>query len=219
MVDRFLRTTKDRLIAPLVAAIPRWVSPVAITLLSLPVGLAAALLAATSRPVAALLLFAVNRVLDGLDGAVARASDRQSDFGGYLDIVVDFVVYGAVPVGVWWGAVEPLTGGWGVASGGATHAVVALPQTLALLALLVSFYVNAASWMYLAAILEKRGRARPEATSITMPHGLVEGTETIILYAAMIALPHHVTLLFAAMAIATFASVAQRVAWAARILR
>ena len=41
-------------------------------------------------------LFLLNRVADGLDGAVARAS-MTTDFGGYLDIVCDFVFYSAIP--------------------------------------------------------------------------------------------------------------------------
>ncbi|MEP5120657.1 MAG: CDP-alcohol phosphatidyltransferase family protein, partial [Marinomonas sp.] len=45
-----------------------------------------------------LLLVLGSRVLDGLDGAVARAT-KQSDFGGYLDILCDFAFYVAVPIG------------------------------------------------------------------------------------------------------------------------
>lgn len=37
-------------------------------------------------------LFCLNRVADGLDGAVARHK-RISDFGGFLDIVLDFIIY------------------------------------------------------------------------------------------------------------------------------
>lgn len=38
------------------------------------------------------------RVLDGLDGVVARQRNKQTDFGGYLDIVLDFTVYSIIPV-------------------------------------------------------------------------------------------------------------------------
>ena len=43
-------------------------------------------------------LILLNRLLDGLDGAVARAT-HPTDFGGFLDIVADFVFYIAVPIG------------------------------------------------------------------------------------------------------------------------
>ena len=42
---------------------------------------------------AALLL---SRMCDGLDGAVARLT-QPTDFGGYLDIVCDFLFYAFVP--------------------------------------------------------------------------------------------------------------------------
>ena len=40
----------------------------------------------------------LNRLADGLDGAIARATSL-SDRGGYLDIVLDFLFYGAIPLG------------------------------------------------------------------------------------------------------------------------
>ena len=43
----------------------------------------------------ALLLILLNRVMDGLDGAVARHAGA-TDFGGYLDIVCDFLFYSGV---------------------------------------------------------------------------------------------------------------------------
>lgn len=36
----------------------------------------------------------------GIDGLVARVSGQQTDFGGYLDILCDFVVYAAIPIGL-----------------------------------------------------------------------------------------------------------------------
>ena len=38
----------------------------------------------------ALALIAINRLADGLDGAVARASGK-TDFGAYLDILLEFI--------------------------------------------------------------------------------------------------------------------------------
>ena len=43
----------------------------------------------------AFFLLASNRLADGLDGAIARHSGL-SDFGGFLDIVCDFIVYSGV---------------------------------------------------------------------------------------------------------------------------
>lgn len=41
----------------------------------------------------------LNRIVDGLDGAYAWKTDQTSDFGGYLDIIVDFSVYQLIPLG------------------------------------------------------------------------------------------------------------------------
>ena len=43
-----------------------------------------------------LILLLLSRLLDGLDGCVARATSP-TDFGGYLDIVLDFAFYGMIP--------------------------------------------------------------------------------------------------------------------------
>ena len=45
-----------------------------------------------------LVLLLISRFCDGLDGAIAKATES-TDFGGYLDIVLDFVFYGAIPLG------------------------------------------------------------------------------------------------------------------------
>ena len=42
-------------------------------------------------------LFLANRLCDGLDGGVARASSL-SDAGGYYDIISDFIIYPAIPL-------------------------------------------------------------------------------------------------------------------------
>lgn len=58
------------------------------------IGLAAAGAAALQWHWGALGLWLLNRVFDGLNGMVARAHAIQSDFGGYLNIVLDFIYSG-----------------------------------------------------------------------------------------------------------------------------
>ena len=60
-------------------------------------GLLAFIFVAIDLSFFALWLIILNRVADGLDGAVARAAG-QTDFGGYLDLVADFVFYSAIPL-------------------------------------------------------------------------------------------------------------------------
>ena len=216
VVDRLLRPVKARALAPLSAVLARSLARFGagpVTLLGLGVGLAAALAAAFGAFAAALPLWLLNRVLDGLDGEVARALGRADDRGGYLDLLTDLLVYAAVPLGAAAGATgllgnEPLvTSAW-------TWPLAAL--------LLASYYVNLGSYTLLAASLEKRGRgaaARGDPTSIVMPAGLIEGAETLLLVALMLAFPTLLPTWFALTALLVFVTAAQRAVWASRTLR
>ncbi|MCB8920440.1 MAG: CDP-alcohol phosphatidyltransferase family protein [Ardenticatenaceae bacterium] len=201
MFDHVGRDVKERVFTPVARPLQQ-LHPVVFTWLALAFGLATAVLLWQQQYIWALLCWALNRVLDALDGTIARLTQQQSDLGGYLDIVLDFVIYAAIPIGLVWGNPSPL------------HY-----QMLAIL--LGVFYVNAASWMYLAAILEKRAQgaaAQREETTITMPAGLVGGVETILFYGAFALFPTHIVLLFGVMAGLTAVSVVQRLVWAARNL-
>ena len=133
-----------------------------------------------------------------MDGAVARLANRQTDFGGYLDILLDFVVYAAIPVGF---ALQSSDRG-------------VLLSTAGLEAV---FFVNACSWIYLSAVLEKRavGAAQTgELTTVTMPPALVAGFETIVFFALFFLLPSRLVLLFGTMTALVGLNVLQRLAWA-----
>ena len=142
-------------------------------------------------------LWLISRACDGLDGAVAREHDKQNDLGGYVDMLLDVVGYTIIPT-----ALALCIGG------------MAWP---ALAVLLGVFYINATSWMYLSALFEKRGAqlAQPaRKTAIVMPAGLIEGTETVILYALFIALPQWIVPMFLGMAALTLIGSVGRVSWA-----
>lgn len=200
MFDAWVRALKDRLIAPLATWLGRFVHPHLVTVSALLAGLMTAWLAAMGGTVSAFGWWVVSRLLDGLDGSVARASGRQSDFGGYLDILLDFIVYAAVPLGI-------------VAANPA-----AAPAGLFLLA---TFVVNSASWMYLSAILERRGQGAAttgERTTVTMPPGIIAGAETVVFYSLFLLMPQHAPTLFTVMGLLVVGNVVQRLVWAARRL-
>ncbi len=199
MLDSTLRPVKDRILDPAVRLLIRTVHPNHVTIAAFVFGIGAALAAAMQFRFAALALWFVNRILDGLDGAIARAAGLQSDRGGYLDIVLDFVVYAVVPFGVVYSAGVP--GAW---------------QALSLL--FAVFYVNAASWMYLSALLEKRSAGDTSPTSVIMPTGVVEGTETIVVFALFLLFPNRFVLLALIMSGLTLIGAAQRVIWGMRNL-
>ena len=140
------------------------------TIAGLLIGLLAAVAIAMHYFVAAFALIIANRIADGVDGAVARAG-TPTDRGGYLDIVVDYVFYGSVPL----------------AFAIADPAQNALPAA----ALLAGFCLTCASFLTFATIAAKRG-LETEAhgrKSFFYSTGLVEGTETIAFFLLMTALP------------------------------
>jgi phosphatidylglycerophosphate synthase len=145
------------------------VSANAITLVGFAVGLAAVPLLATESYAGALVAIGLNRLADGLDGAVARRQ-APSDLGGYLDIVGDFIFYAAVPFG--FALARPEN---------------ALPAAF----LILSFVGTGSSFLAYAIMAAKRGLAdaAPTRRSLHYLGGLTEGTETIIAFALFCLLP------------------------------
>lgn len=166
MLDAKLRP----LIDPPLNTVGRWIAragvgPDTVTLLGLLPGLAAGFAIAEGEFLLGLILILANRILDGLDGAVARASGP-SDFGGYLDIVSDFAFYVAVPAG------------FGFAAAG--NAIPAL-------VLVGAFTLTGISFLAFATLAAKRGleTAAHGTKSFFYNTGLAEGTETIAVFVLM----------------------------------
>ena len=171
-----------------------------VTALGLALGLAAAAAVLGGFWLLALGLVLASRLADGLDGAVARASEI-SDFGGFFDLFADFVFYAAIPLA--FVLADP-------AANGAAGAF-----------LLASFYVNAASFLGFA-ILAEKARMRSDVQgrkSIYFSNGLLEGTETIIFFVALCLFPAAfvpLALIFASLCLLT---AVLRVLAAARLFR
>ena len=202
MFDVFLRAVKDRLFGPVASMIGSRVHPNMVTIVAWLVGLVTAVAAMRGRFTLALLLWIANRILDGFDGTLARVTGSQTDFGGYLDIVLDLSVYAFVVLAL---IIEVHS--WQTAVAGVV--------------LIGTFYVNGGSWMYLAAILERRQQGvtvTRERTTVTMPVGLVAGTETFVFYVLFLLFPGRLPLLFSLMSIGVVATIVQRLVWARRWL-
>jgi phosphatidylglycerophosphate synthase len=134
-----------------------------ITLTAVVVGLAVLIPLALQSYFVALALIAVNRLLDALDGAVARRNGI-TDLGGFFDVVGDFIFFGAVVLGF----------------------ALADPQANALAAawLLFAFMGAEASFLAYAALAERHhfhseGHGQK---SIFFLGGLVEGSETVSVF-------------------------------------
>jgi phosphatidylglycerophosphate synthase len=171
MLDTLMRPLINR---PLDAAghalARRGVSANSVTMAGLATGLLAAGAIVFGLFTVAFALIVLNRVIDGLDGAVARAS-TPTDSGGYLDIVADYVFYGSVPLA--FAIVDPAA------------------NALSAAALLASFCLTCSSFLAFAIIAAKRGIETDAHgwKSFFYSTGIVEGTETIALFLLMAAMP------------------------------
>ncbi|MRS13457.1 CDP-alcohol phosphatidyltransferase family protein [Enterobacteriaceae bacterium RIT691] len=111
----------------------------------------------------ALVAIVINRLCDGLDGALARRQGL-TDAGGFLDISLDFLFYALVPFGF----------------------ILADPQANALAGgwLLFAFIGTGSSFLAFAALAAKHQIDNPGYAHKSFYYlgGLTEGTETILLF-------------------------------------
>jgi phosphatidylglycerophosphate synthase len=168
----------------------------ALTLSGAFVALAAALAIFEDHMPLAIAFIGASRVLDGLDGAVARINGPTA-WGGYLDSMADYVFYVSVPVA--FGLSTP------------AHLVPAL-------ILIASFTLTAVSFLAYAAIAanQMKDNNSPDRKAFIYSAGLMEGGETILFFLLFCVFPDYfpeLALAFAALCIAT---VAQRIAVAAK---
>jgi len=199
MIDREVRT----LLAPRLDAIARvlarrGVRPLGLTLTGLVLALGAAVAAGRAAWMAALVLWLLSRVPDGLDGPVARVTDRTSDLGGWADITADLTAYGTFIVGC---------------------AIGNPDARVACLVLLVTYYVNGGSLLALSAAAANRQVDRPDERTFHFTRGLAEGTETIVVHSLMVLVPAWMAGLAWGFAAAVVVTIGQRVRLAVRILR
>lgn len=124
----------------------------------------------------ALACIILNRLLDGLDGTLARLS-TPTDRGGFLDIVLDFIFYSAIPLAF----------------------AIANPEANALAAavLIYAFIGTGCSFLAFATIAAKRqmDSTRFPDKSFYYLGGLTEATETIVLFGVMCLIPNYFSLL------------------------
>jgi phosphatidylglycerophosphate synthase len=201
MKDALLRRQKDRLLQPLVERFLKEISPNQLSVLAVVPGILAAVAVLYGWYWVGLTLWLLNRTLDGIDGLAARVHGKTSDWGGYLDLLLDFAVYLLVPLAFVWAQPSP--------------------QNLwAFIFLLLSFQINTLSWTLLSAIVEKRQKTdSARLTTVEMPTGLIEGAETVIFFSLFFLLPGIVHLLFGIMGALVFYTAGQRIWWAWRNLR
>ena len=123
----------------------------------------------------ALLLIVLNRVFDGIDGAIARLRGA-TDLGGYWDIVADFLFYASIPVG---------------------FALYDVQNALASTLLLASFIGTSSSFLAYAIIASKRQMTTEARGKKSFYHlgGLIEGSETIVFMLLICLIPAYYNIL------------------------
>lgn len=123
----------------------------------------------------AAILIVCNRLCDGLDGAIARAS-KITDFGGFLDIIADFIIYSGIVFSFGLAREENLS---------------------ASLFLLFSFIGPITSFLAYAIIAAKRKKTTDHQgkKSFYYLSGLCEGTETAFILLAFCAFPNYFSFL------------------------
>lgn len=199
MLDRFAR----RLIDPPLNFVGRriaayGISADGVTLIGLVLGLFSALCIAMGAPFLALFPLLASRIADGLDGAVARATQK-TDFGGYLDITADFLFYGSIPAA--FVLADPTVNG--------------APGVF----LLTAFYFNGSSFLGFAILAEKSGLKTnvQGQKSLYYSNGILEGTETIVFFVLICLFPTYFVLMSYVFGVLCFATAILRIYSAKKI--
>lgn len=196
MLDAVVRR---RLVGPLdhvAARLDRFgLAPNAVTIGGFVIGVGGCVAVALEAWWLGLGLWLLNRVADGLDGPLARRRGS-SDFGGFLDIVADFAIYGGLLVAIG----------------------IARPEArVACLAVFLAYYLSGTAFLAFSSLAAQR-RAAGDGRSLHFPAGIAEGTETIIAMVAVLALPDRAEVLLWVWAALVAITVLQRIAITARLL-
>ncbi|MEO1952922.1 MULTISPECIES: CDP-alcohol phosphatidyltransferase family protein [unclassified Thioclava] len=139
----------------------------------------------------ALALILINRVADGLDGAIARIKGP-TDRGAFLDIALDFLFYALIPVG--FALADPAR------------------NALAATILIAAFVGTGSSFLAFASIAAKRGMSTDAypTKGIYYLGGLTEGAETILFFSAICLFPQAFPILAGLFAAACFVTTVTR---------
>lgn len=177
MIDKHIQPLQTLVLGPAAAFLARnRVTADQLTIAGFGLGLLALPAIAYGYYWTGLLFIVVNRIIDGLDGAVARLT-KPTDRGAFLDIALDFVFYALVPLAFAWAAPDT--------------------NALAAASLIAAFVGTGSSFLAFSTIAAKRGLSAADAPKKGLYYlgGLIEGAETIAVFIAMCLWPGHFALL------------------------
>ncbi|GHE91201.1 CDP-alcohol phosphatidyltransferase family protein [Thalassotalea profundi] len=194
MLDKYITPIIKPILIPVVALIHKGnITANQLTVIGFLIGLLALPLLAFQLWYGALTAIILNRLLDGLDGALARYAKQSSSAGGFLDITLDFLFYATIPLGF----------------------IIANPEQNAIVGsiLLATFIGTGSSFLAFAIAAEKFKLDKPQFKykSFYYLNGLTEGTETIALFIAFCLWPQHFPLLASIFAFACIITIFTRI--------
>jgi len=166
MIDAKLLPLQRRLLRPIALGLVTFgVRADQVTMTGFLLGIVALPLLASQQYTWALVFILLNRVLDGIDGEVARLTIA-TDRGAFLDIALDFVFYALIPLGF---ALADVT-----------------ENALAAAVLLATFVGTGSSFLAFSLMAQKRKLHAQKFPSKGLYYlgGLTEGAETIAVFVA-----------------------------------
>ena len=120
----------------------------------------------------ALLFFLLGRIMDGVDGSIANRNGK-TDFGGFLDIVFDFISYSLIPLAF----------------------ILILDSNAFFGSILLATFFGTGSTFLALAIFESKKSKCSHNKSFFHVGGLIGGTVTIFFISLMMVLPYNFNLI------------------------
>lgn len=169
MLDSTMRKLIDPPLNAVARQVPQKISANSITIIGFFIGVLSFIAIIKGQFTLALVFLALNRLCDGLDGAVARRR-KPTDLGAYLDIVADFLLWALLPLG---------------------FALNDPQNLLAAVFLLSSFAMSMTVFLAFAMLAEKRGLSTQAQGKKSFYYiaGLAEGSETIGFFGLVLIMP------------------------------
>lgn len=172
LLVKSLKTPLSRIAKPLVEA---GLEANHLTFLGFTLGISASVAIFFDLLMVGLLCLAMNRLCDGLDGAMARLT-KPTERGAFLDIVLDFIVYSAIPL---------------------AFALRDSTDAPAAAFLIFSFVTTGSTFLAFSIFAKNSGLVNNSLAdkSFYYLQGITESTETTIVFALMCFFPSTVTML------------------------
>ena len=177
MIDRYIHERMQKPLIFIALKIQKTqITPNQVSLIGKFFGLIAMILIINSFFILALIFILINRVFDGVDGALARLTNKTTPYGAFFDIVCDYVIYAGVVL---------------------AFALNNLSNALAVSVLLFSFTITGVSFLAKSATSKKIDKANTAYAKkgFFYHFGIAEGFETIVFLSLICFFPFYFNIL------------------------